>query len=258
MRERADESTEGAEELADTVLAKPEAAATVRSDATSLGVVSAFEPAPDDAHATGDAPAGATEAELAKAAHGDDVSPWDEERASSAARADEIVAVGGARPPIEEPDRFETPEHETPETAIGPIADAPTAFAGADGDRGRSSAAKDAEMVVVGEPRSPEEERLGLHLPPQVTIADTSGALRVIGEPEPTYHGQRYDDARQSDDGRPSPVEPSLGEMVSAPPDQARPASEEERRTKVVRVGEDEDRGGAGEPRRGWWQRLLS
>ena len=254
----ADESTEGAEELADTVLAVPEAAATVRSDATSLGVVSAFEPAPDDAHATGDAPAGATEAELAKAAHGDDESPSDEERASSAARADEIVAVGGARPPIEEPDRFETPEHETPETAIGPIADAPTAFAGADGARGRSSAAKDAEMVVVGEARSPDEERLGLHLPPQVTIADASGALHVIGEPEPTDHRQRYDDGRQSDDGRPSPVEPSVGEVVSAPPDQARPASEEERRTKVVRVGEDEDRGGAGEPRRGWWQRLLS
>jgi ribonuclease E len=245
---KADESTEGEEEFADAVIDIPEAA-TVRSDPSAFGGVSTFEPAPDDAHALD-----ATEAESSR---GDDESSSGAEGAS-AARADEIVTVGGAHAPIEEPDRFGTPEHETAETGTGPTADAPTAFAGADDARGRNSAAKDAQMVLVGEARSPDEERLGLHLPPQVAITDTPGALHVTGEPEQTWHGQGYDDLRQSDDGRSSPAEPSLGNVVSAPPDQARPPSEGERRTEVVRVGEDGDSGGAGEPRRGWWQRLLS
>ncbi|MGE5600246.1 MAG: hypothetical protein ACM3X2_01790, partial [Pseudomonadota bacterium] len=93
--------------------------------------------------------------------------------------------------------------------------------------------------------------------PPQVANADASDTLHVIDKPEPAYHDQQYGDVRRPDDG-PLPVETSRTEVVSAHPDEARPASEEEGRTEVIRVGQGEDRGESNEPRRGWWQRLLS
>jgi hypothetical protein len=137
------------------------------------------------------------------------------------------------------------------------VAAAPPSFDEADDARGRRLAANDAEIVIVAEARPPDEERVDLRQPPQVAIAETSDALHVIDEPEPAYHGQQSGDVQHPDDGRPLPVEPSDTEVVPAHPDEGRLASEEERRT-VVRVVEGEDRGGANEPRRGWWQRLLS
>jgi ribonuclease E len=254
---KADEGTEDAEEPADAVLAAQAASATLPSDAASLALVSALQPAPDDAHAAGEAPAtGVAEAESAWAARGDDEPASDEERASWAAGADEIVAVGGARPPIEEPDQYDALRHETEETHMAPVADAPPSFDEADDARGRRLAANNAEVVIVGEVRPPDEQ-VDLRQPPQVDAADASDTLHAIDEPEPARHGQQYGDLRQPDDG-PLPVEPSQTEVVSAHPDKAGPASEEEGRTEVVRVGEGEDHGGADEPRRGWWQRLLS
>jgi hypothetical protein len=258
---QADESTEVSEEPTGGDLAAEAAAATLQVHATSLALVSAFEPAPDDAtseaRATGD-----TEAESAWAVSVDDERTSDEERASSAEGADEIVVVGGARPPIEEPGPHDTLQHETEEADTASVADALPSFGETDDAQGRPLAANDAEIVVVGEARPPlegtDEERVDLGQPLQVAIAETTDTLRMIDEPEPAYHGQQSGDVQQPDDGRPLPVDSSDAEVVSAHADEARPASEEERRTEVVRVGEGEDRGGADGPRRGWWQRLLS
>jgi ribonuclease E len=261
---QADESTGVSEEPTGGDLAAEAVAATLQVHATSLALVSAFEPAPDDAHATSEARAtGDTEAESAWAVSVDDERTSDEERASSAEEADEIVVVGGARPPIEEPGPHDTLQHETEEADTASVADALPSFGETDDAQGRPLAANDAETVVVGEPRPPlegtDEERGDLGQPLQVAIAETSDTLRMIDEPEPAYHGQQSGDVQQPDDGRPLPVDPSDAEVVSAHADEARPASEEERRTEVVRVGEGgEDRGGADGPRRGWWQRLLS
>ena len=135
------------------------------------------------------------------------------------------------------------------EIGNAPIADASPSFDEADDARGRL-AANDAEAVIVGDVRPPDEERVDSRQPPQVAHADASDTLHVIDKPEPVYHDQQYGDVRCPDEGS-LPVEPSHTEVVGR-------ASEEEGRTEVVRVGEGEDRGGANEPRRGWWQRLLS
>jgi ribonuclease E len=256
------ESTEVSEEPTGGDLAAESAAATVMHG-SGLALVSAFEPAPDGAHATSEARATSdTEAESPWAASVDDEPTSDEERASSAEGADEIVVVGGARPPIEEPGPHDTLQHDTEEANTASVADALPPFGETDDTQRRPLAVNDAEIAVVGGARAPldgtDEERVHLRQPLQVAIAETSGTVHVIDEPEPAYHGQQSGDVQQPDDGRPLPIDSSDAEVVSAHPDEAPRASEEERRTEVVRVGEGEDRSGSDGPRRGWWQRLLS
>jgi hypothetical protein len=252
-----DESTEVSEEPAGQYLAV-EAAATSLQVHANFALVSASEPAPDDAHGAGEGRAGDTEAEGASAI--DDEHASDGERASLTEGADEIVVVGGARPPIDEPGPHDILQHEREEAGTASVAGAPSSSGDVDDARREPAATNGAEIAVVGEARPPlddaDEEPADLGQPLQGAIAEPSDAARAI-EPEPACQGQQSAGVPQLDDRQPLPVS-SDAEAVPALPGEARPASEEARRTDVVRVGEGEDHGGEDARRRGWWQRLLS
>jgi hypothetical protein len=251
-----DESTEVSEEPAGRDLAAEAAVATLH--AANFAPVSASEPAPDDAHATAAGRVSDTEAERASAMTVGDESASEGERASSTEEADEIVVVGGARPPIEEPGPHDILQHETEEADAASVAGGPSSSGDVDDARREPAAANGSEMAVVGEARPPlddaDEEPADLGQTLHRAIAEPCDATRAIGS-EPACRGQQG--VPQLDDRQPLQVS-SDAEAVPALPDDARPASEDVRRTDVVRVGEGEDHGGEDERRRGWWQRLLS
>jgi hypothetical protein len=248
------ESMDAAEEPTGRGLAAEKAAATPRGHATSPALLSAFEPASDDAHTSSEAPpAGDTEAERAWTVSGDDELASKEERPGSVEGTDDIVVVGGSRPPIAEPGPRDTlqPESEEGDTAS---AYALPSFGESDDAQEAPLAANDA----VGEARPPLEgtDEDGVDLEQPLQVAEASVALRT-DEPQHAYPGQESGVA-QPDDGRPLPVDSSDAEAVFSHPDEPRQVSEETRGTEVVRVEEREDGAGDDGPRRGWWQRLLS